>query len=131
MPAAPRASRSFSRRRLDAIDVAKTLGIRAGRASKHRFVGVWPIVVNARVYIRSWGLKAGGWYHTFLDDPLGSIQIGDDEVKVRARPVRSGRVRDEIERGYAAKYSTPGSRFFVRGFRTKRRRDATIELMPR
>jgi hypothetical protein len=124
-------SRSFSRRRLAAIDGAKALGIRAGRHSAHRFIAVWPIVVNGHLYIRSWGLKPGGWYQTFLDDPLGTIQIRDDEVEVRARRVRSERIRDAVERGYALKYPTPGSRFFVRGFRTKRRREATMELVPR
>ena len=31
----------------------------------------------------------------------------------------------------AAKYPTPGSRGFVRGFRSKRRRQATLEFIPR
>jgi hypothetical protein len=29
------------------------------------------------------------------------------------------------------RYATPGSRKFVRGFRTKRRRDTTMEFLPR
>jgi len=43
-------------------------------------------------------------------------------------PLRDG---DAVEVAYAKKYPTPGSRRFVRGFRTKRRREATIELLPR
>jgi hypothetical protein len=50
---------------------------------------------------------------------------------VRAVPVRSERLRDAVEDAYALKYPTPGSRKFVRGFRTKRRRDATMEFVPR
>ncbi len=122
---------AFSRRRVSAIATSKILGIRAGSRSMHRFIGVWPVVVKGRVFVRSWGLTPGGWYRTFLDDPLGTIQIGDHEVKVRAIRVRGERIRDAIERGYAEKYPTPGSRHFVRGFRTKRRREATLELVPR
>ena len=33
---------------------------------------------------RSWTLKSGGWYRTFLDDPLGTIQVGDRHLRVRA-----------------------------------------------
>ena len=57
-----------------AIDESSYLGIRAGARSDHRFIAVWPIVVNGRVFARSWTLEPDGWYHAFLADPLGTIQ---------------------------------------------------------
>jgi hypothetical protein len=113
------------------IDGAQILGVRAGARSKHRFIGVWPVVVNGRVYARSWTLKPGGWYHTFVADPLGAIQVGQKTIRVRAVAVRSERIRDAIERAYAEKYPTRGSQKYVRGFRTKRRREATLEFLRR
>ena len=121
----------FSPRVLAAIDEARILGIRAGARSDHRFTGVWPIVIDGRVFARSWTLKPGGWYRTFLDDPLGAIQVGEREIRVRARPVRGERILDAVEDAYAEKYPTPGSAKYVRGFRAKRRRETTIELLPR
>lgn len=124
---------SFPRAVVAAIDAAKILGVRAGAGSKHRkhrFIGVWPIVIGGRVYARSWSLKPGGWYHTFLEDPRGAIQVGKKTLSVRAIPVRSEKTRTAIERAYAEKYPTPGSKKYVRGFRTKRRRAATIEFVP-
>jgi len=59
------------------------------------------------------------------------LQVGDREVRVRAVRVRSERLRDAIDRAYAAKYPTPGSRKYVRGFRTPRRRETTTEFVPR
>jgi hypothetical protein len=114
-----------------AIDASKILGVRAGARPLHRFVGIWPVVIDGRVFGRSWSLKPGGWYRTFLDDPLGTIQVGSREIRIRAVPVRSERLRDGVDRAYAAKYPTPGSRKFVRGFRTKRRREATMEFVRR
>ena len=114
-----------------AADESKILGICAGRRADHRFTGVWPVVVEGRVFVRSWTLKPGGWYQTFLDDPLATIQVGDREVRVRAVRVRSERLRDAVEEAYAKKYDTPGSKKYVRGFRTARRREATIEFVPR
>ena len=114
-----------------AIDASSILGVRAGAASDHRFVGVWPVVIGGRVFARSWSLKPGGWYRTFLDDPRGTLQVGARAVRVRAVPARSERIRDAVEAAYAAKYPTPGSRKYVRGFRTKRRREATMEFVPR
>jgi len=116
---------------LAAADATKIIGIRAGHKSDHRFVGVWPVVVAGRLFARSWTLRSGGWYRTFLEDPLGTIQVGERVVRVRARPVRSERIRDAIDRAYADKYPTPASMKYVRGFRTARRREATIEFVPR
>jgi hypothetical protein len=107
------------------------MGVRAGASPDHRFTGVWPVVVDGRVFARSWTLKGGGWYRTFLEDPLGTIQVGDREVRVRAVRVRSEPLRDAVEQAYAKKYATPGSQKYVKGFRTKRRREATIEFVPR
>ena len=121
----------FSRPIIAAIDESKILGIRAGGRSEHRFIGIWAVVVNGRAFVRSWTRKAGGWYRTFLEDPLGTIEVGERRIRIRALPARSDRIRDSVERAYAKKYATPGSLKYVRGFRTARRRDTTMELVPR
>jgi hypothetical protein len=119
----------FSRPVIAAIDDAGIMGIKAG--ADHKFIGVWPVVVAGRVYARSWGLRKDGWYRAFLEDPRGSIQIGDREIRVRAVRARSERIRDKVEEAYAAKYDTTASQKWVRGFRTERRREATMEFVPR
>ena len=116
---------------LAAADAAKIMGIRAGDKTDHRFTGVWPVVIDGRLFARSWTLTKGGWYRSFLDDPVGVIQVGDREVRIRARQVKSERLRDAVEIGYAEKYPTKASQKYVRGFRTPRRREATIEFVPR
>ena len=116
---------------VSALDASKIMGIRAGSRSHHRFTGVWPIVIEGRVFARSWTQKPGGWYRSFQGDPLGVLQVGERQVRVRAVPVRSERILDAIEDAYAEKYPTPGSRKYVRGFRTARRRAATMEFVRR
>jgi hypothetical protein len=129
--AAARKPNRLPRTIVAAADASKILGIRAGRRTDHRFVGVWPIVIDGRLFARSWTLKPAGWFHTLLDDPYGVLQVGTREVRVRARRVTRESMLDRIERAYAEKYPTPGSRKYVVGFRTRRRRAATIEFVPR
>jgi hypothetical protein len=107
------------------------MGIRAGAKSDHRFIGVWPVVVEGRLFARSWTLTRGGWYRTFLEDSLGVIQVGERTVRIRAVRVKSDRIRDKVEDAYAAKYDTKASQKYVKGFRTPRRRDTTTEFVPR
>ena len=124
-------TRQFSRSIVAAIDESRILGIRAGARSDHRFIGIWAVVVDGRVFARSWTQKAGGWYQTLLEDPRGTIQVGERQLRIRAVPARATRVRDAVERAYATKYPTPGSVKYVRGFRTPRRRETTMEFRPR
>jgi hypothetical protein len=124
-------TRRLSRTVVAAIDTSKILGVRAGDKSEHRFTGIWAVVVDNRVFVRSWSRKAGGWYRTFLEDPIGAIQVGTRQVRVRAVRVRRQTLLVAVETAYARKYPTPGARKFVRGFRTHGRREATIEFVPR
>ena len=126
-----RGTRRFSRPVLDAIDKSKIIGICAGGRSDHRFIGIWAVVVDGRVFGRSWMLNPDGWYGTFLRDPVGMLEVGGRQIRIRARRARGERIRDAIERAYGAKYRTPGALKYGRGFRTPRRRDATIEFVPR
>jgi hypothetical protein len=123
------ARRRFAARVVRAIAASKILGIRAGH-SDHRIIGVWVVVLEGRVFVRSWDGKAGGWYRTFLEEPRGVMAIGGRELAVRAVAVRSERMRAAVSRAYAEKYTTPGARQYVRGFALARRAERTIELQP-
>jgi hypothetical protein len=120
--------RPFSRTVLAAIDDNGYLKIRAGTV--HRFIGIWAVVVGGRVFVRSWNNKVGGWQRALMEEGRGAIQIGERTVRIRPRQVRGVRLFEAIEARYAAKYQTPASRFYVRGFKTPRRRRSTTELLP-
>lgn len=128
MTTSTKRSATFPKALVQALDAARILGIRSG--SEHRYTGVWVVVVTGRVYVRSWNDKPTGWHQAFAKDPRGSIQVGDREVRVRVRHPRSERIREAVSRAYAAKYPTPGSRKWVRGFATERRARTTLELLP-
>lgn len=130
-PTTMAASRRFPPRVVALAEASKIMGIRAGARSDHRFIGVWPVVVLGRVFARSWTVRPDGWHRTLLEDPVATLQVGDREIRARAVRVRSERLRDAVERAYAEKYPTPGSRKYVRGFRTTRRRETTTEFVPR
>jgi hypothetical protein len=105
------------------------MGVRAGRA--HKYTGVWVVVVEGRVFARSWNDKPTGWYRAFLAEPWGSLQIGEAEQRVRGRPTRSERLRDAVSKAYAMKYPSKSSQKWVRGFARPTRAAHTIEFVPR
>ena len=125
-----RAVRRFPKHILASIRDGKILGIRAG-TEPHRTIGIWAVVVRDRVFVRSWTLKPSGWYHTFLEEPRGTITVDGREIPVRAVRTRSEALKDAVSLAYKTKYDTPGSVVYVRGFARGKRREATLELVPR
>ena len=107
----------------------KGLRIRAG-TGPHRFIGIWVVVVNDRVFVRSWSVKPDGWYRTFLEQSRGAIQIADRDIPVVAVSVRDKRVLDAIDRAYLDKYNTPGAIKYARDLGSPQSRAATLELRP-
>jgi hypothetical protein len=107
----------------------KILRIRAG-IGPHRFIGIWAVVVEDRLFVRSWSLKARGWYRTFLEEPRGAVLIAGREIPVRAVRTRSERLRDAIDAAYLTKYNTPGSIKYARDLGRSKSRATTTELVP-
>jgi hypothetical protein len=121
--------RRFNPDVVDALREGKYLRIRAGNGT-HRFTGIWVIVIDSRVFVRSWSLKPGGWYRTLLEKSNGAILVGEREFPVRAVRVRSERVTAAVDRAYLEKYATRGSVPYARGLGEGVRRATTTELIP-
>jgi hypothetical protein len=114
---------------VEAARKAKMLGVRAG--SEHRYTGVWVVVVDNRIFARSWNDKPTGWFRAFKKQPKGMIQIGEREISVRAQVPRSARIRDAVTAAFGKKYNTKGSQKWVDGFADPKRLATTIEFLPR
>ncbi len=121
--------RRFPGRILAAIREDKMLRIRAG-TGPHRFIGIWAVVVEGRVFVRSWSLKRRSWYRTFLEEPRGAILIDGREIAVRAVRTRGERLRDAIDEAYLEKYDTRGSIKYARDLGRAKSRATTTELVP-
>jgi hypothetical protein len=118
----------FSDPELETLERLKILGVRSG--TEHRYTGVWVVVIERRVFVRSWNDKPTGWYRAFRDEPRGWISLAGRERAVRARHVRGERLRRAVTGGYAAKYDTKASETWVRGFAEAGREATTLELVP-
>jgi hypothetical protein len=124
----PTQSKRFSDADLETLDRLKILGVRSG--TEHRYTGVWLVVVERRLFVRSWNDKPAGWYRAFLSEPRGAISIGGKDRAIRAHRVKSERLRQAVTAAYAEKYDTKSSQKWVRGFADAEREATTLELVP-
>jgi hypothetical protein len=121
--------RRFPSEIVAAIRDGKHIAIKAG-SEPHRFINIWAVVVEERVFARSWSLKPRSWYRTFLVDPSGWLRVGDDEFAVRAVQTRSERLKDAVSEAYLEKFNSPGSIRYARDLGRAKSRATTTELVP-
>lgn len=119
---------TFTNAVVAAVSKAKIAGVRAG--TEHRYTGVWVVVVDDRIFVRSWNDKPTGWFRAFRKQPSGTIQLGELEIPVRAMLARSARIRDAVTAAFGEKYNTKGSRKWVEGFAEPARVVTTLEFVP-
>ena len=116
---------------LAAIHKERILGMRAGSETDHRVIGIWAVVVDGRVFVRSYTMKPRSWWRTFLEDPQGEIFVAKRKrgIKVRAVQVKSEKMKDAVSAAYREKYNTPGSIGYVEDMSRSPSRDTTTELV--
>lgn len=119
----------FRRATLESIRKGKMLRIRAG-SEPHRFIGIWAVVVEDRVFVRSWSLKPRGWFRTFQKEPRGTILVDGREMAVRSVLTKSERLKKAIDQAYLEKYDTKGSIKYARDLGRAKSRATTTELVP-
>src|SRR5689334_12290043 len=90
------------------IQKEKIIGVRAGADSAHKIIGIWAVVVEGRVFVRSYSMKPRSWWRTFLEDPQGIMTVGEQELRIKAVQTRSERIKDLVSEAYQQKYNRPG-----------------------
>jgi hypothetical protein len=113
---------------VEAVRNAKIMGVRAG--AEHRYTGIWVVVVDGRIFARSWNDKPAGWFRAFRKQLSGSIQVGGLEIPVRAKLASSARMQDAVTVAFGEKYHTKASRKWVEGFAEPARALTTLEFLP-
>ena len=120
-------AKSFAKTIVEEFRNTKIIGVRSG--TEHSYTGVWVVVVESRVFARSWNDKPTGWFSAFKKEPEGTIQLGEREIRVRGKVLRSAPMRDAVTAAFAEKYPTKGSRKWVEGFAEPERVVNTLEFL--
>lgn len=128
--------KKFKKAFLDCIKARSITGLRSGK-DHPKFTGIWMVVVEDRIFGRSYYLSERSWYNTFIREKSGEIKCGDVIVKVRgvkprasARPAdRTGRLEESINAAYEAKYGgKPHNRVWIDGLKHPDRVAHTMEF---
>jgi len=115
---------------LDKIKTNSLTGIRAGN-TRDSFLDIWMVVVDNRIFARSWGLSERSWYSQFLTDPSGAIRCGEHIVPILARvPDDVLQLTDRINQAYLEKYNKGDNAVYAQGIIRPEHIAKTMEFVP-
>ena len=122
--------KNFSKAFLKCVNETQITSVRAG-AGRTKFTGIWMVVVNGRIFGRSYYGSDKSWYTTLSAGEDGDIKCGKDVVPVRGiKPPDLKSITEAINKAYEKKYLTrPSNKKWVDGLNDPERMARTMEFI--
>jgi hypothetical protein len=96
--------KKFSKAFLKCINETQITSVRAGK-DRTKFTGIWMVVVDERIFGRSYYGADRSWYTTLLWGDDGDIKCGKEIISVKGvTPADINTVGKEINKAYEKKY---------------------------
>lgn len=105
------------------------IGLRAG-TQRQTFLDIWMVVVEGRIFARSWGLAERSWYNTFLEEPIGAIKCNEDIFPIQAViPNDNELLKEKINLAYLTKYNSEHNIPYAKGIIADQHVERTMEFI--
>ncbi len=100
-----------------------------GGSRPRSFLNIWIVVVEQRLFARSWDRKKRSWYTAFLAEGVGKIQYGEHIIDVSGKKVDvNDDIHELINQAYMDKYTQPDNVPYAIGFADDEYKDYTLEF---
>lgn len=100
------------------------------QGEKHKFIDMWMVVVDDRIFARSWRGAKNGWYYKFLKDSKGAIQCGDKFYEIEGIvPNDLDELNQKINEAYTQKYGNGEYPKIAKEMIEPERMNRTLELI--
>ena len=111
------------------IENHSLIGIKAGK-ERDRFLEIWMVVVENRIFARSWGFAEKSWYNTFLKDHFGQIKCGERIFDITGKiPEDIEDLTEKINDAYLRKYDSGQNSFYAKGITEQNHVEKTMEFI--
>jgi hypothetical protein len=120
---------SFSSQAIEYIKTNNLIGIKAG-LDRPDFLDIWMVVVDNRIFARSWGFAERSWYNTFMKNPEGQIKCGERIFHIQATiPKDNSDMTERINHAYLAKYNSDHNIKYAIGIIEDKHVEKTMEFI--
>ena len=106
---------SFSKDFYDFLNENTLVEIKGG-TQRDRFLQIWMVEVDGRVFARSWNKSEQSWFTAFQKEGVGQIKFGESVIDVTGKKLSSGsELTDLINAAYLSKYTQEENLIYAQG----------------
>jgi len=115
---------------LNCINDTQITSVRAGK-DREKFTGIWMVVVDGRIFARSYNLSDRSWYTALLNDESGELKCGKEIIPIKGlKPPDINNITEAINKAYEKKYLIKGyNKKWVDGLCQSERVARTMEFI--
>lgn len=123
--------KKFSKAILKCINLTQITSVRSGKG-REKFTGIWMVVVNGRIFGRSYYGADRSWYTALLNGDVGDIKCEKEIIPVKGqKPKDFKAVTSAINKAYEKKYLVKSyNKKWVDGLCEPERVARTMEFIP-
>lgn len=123
--------KKFSKAFLKCVSETQITSVRAGK-DREKFTGIWMVVVDGRIFGRSYQLAERSWYTALLNGDTGDIKCLKEIVAIKgSKPADLDKITAAINKAYEKKYLVKAyNKKWVDGLAEPERVARTMEFIP-
>ena len=101
-----------------------------GGTTRKSFLHIWLVVVEGRVFGRSWNKSEKSWFTAAVKTGVGAIKYGEKILEVKGRKVAfDDPIQHRVSQAYIDKYHQPENIAYAEGIAQKEYFDRTLEFV--
>ncbi len=100
-----------------------------GGTEREKFLEIWVVTVNNRVFARSWAKSEKSWYTAFLEAGVGQLKYGNKIINVTGKKLHKNfEIHLDISKEYLQVFSQPENLEYSEGIAKPEYFDYTMEF---
>ena len=119
----------FPQELYDYLSTHTLIKVKGGR-TRLKFLEIWMVEVEGRLFSRTWNKSAKSWYTAFLEEGVGQIKFGEEIIDVRGQRLEVDQeLTRQINEAYLKKYNQPFNISYAKGITQPEYEKFTMEFL--
>ncbi len=100
-----------------------------GGTNREKFLEIWMVSVDGRVFARSWNKSERSWFTEIEKTGVGQIRYGDTIINIKGQKLpKNAELTRLINERYLEKYNQEENLFYAKGITQPEYEDFTMEF---
>ena len=100
-----------------------------GGLEREKFIEIWMVNVDERIFARSWNKGKKSWFTEFQKSGVGQIKFGEKILNVFGEKIqKDDEINEKIDEAYLRKYIQPENLKYAKGIAQPEYADYTMEF---